>query len=172
MVEFLVAAFVFAVGILGLTALQLMSIRQATTGRGRVTATYVAEQVLQQAQMEGQASYFGKIQRSPINLTRVFTDLSGTAIALRPFAGFNVDGVQVSTIDPDTGTATDLADLATRVPDANKRSPVYTVRWARRPYAGTPPPSTGAQSQEFVVNVEWAEEAGLRYLSMSRNIRY
>lgn len=171
MVEFLVAAFVFAVGVLGLTALQLAAMRQSTTGRGRVTATYVAEQAIQMIQVAGQRSYSEKVKNPAFAPPEVFFQAPGTEIALRSIAGFNVDGIQVSLADATTGVLTNVADLETRIPDLSRRNPIYTVQWARRAYLGEAPAS-GAHVQEYVVNVEWVEDSVTRYLSMSRNIRY
>lgn len=166
LVEFLVAAFILAFGLLGLMTLQVGAVGQATAGRGRVTAAYIAELVLQRAQMEGQHFYLAKSTNVAPRLTAVFTAAPGTLVANTTLGGFNVDGVQVQDA---TGTA--LTNLATLVPDVNKRTPVYTASWARRAYAGTAPTST-AQSQEFVVNITWVENTQTKYLSMSRCLRY
>ena len=166
MVEFLVAAFILAFGLLGLMTLQVGAVSQAATGRSRVTAAYVAELVLQRAQLEGQHYYLAKSASVTPTLSAVFTASPGTAITNTTFGYFNVDGVQVQDA---AGTA--VANLATLVPDANKRGRYYTASWARRGYLGNAPATT-AQSQEFVVNVTWVESAQTRTLSMSRFLRY
>ena len=166
MVEFLVAAFILAFGLLGLMALQVSAVGQAATGRSRVTAAYVAELVLQRAQMEGQHFYLAKSSNVTPTLTAVFTATPGTAITNTLFGYFNVDGVQVQDA---AGAA--VANLATLVPDVNKRGRYFTASWARRGYLGNAPAST-AQSQEFVVNVTWADNAQTRTLSISRCLRY
>lgn len=170
MVEFLVAAFILAIGLLGLIALQVGAVAQAANGRGRITATYVANQILQQAQMEGQYSYFAKTTSAtlPAGFVPVFTATPGAAIASTAVGGFNVDGVQVTDA---TGAAMPSAYLAAQVPDANKRSPVFTATWVRRAYQGATPTSS-VQTQEFVVNVAWQEKNQPKYLSLSRDIRY
>jgi Tfp pilus assembly protein PilV len=170
MVEFLVAAFILAIGLLGLIALQVGAVVQAANGRGRITATYVANQVLQQAQMEGQYTYFAKATGAtlPAGFTPVFTASPGAAIASTAIGGFNVDGVQVTDA---TGAAMPSAYLDAQVPDINKRSPVFTANWVRRAYQGKSPAST-IQTQEFVVNVAWQEKNLPKSLSMSRDIRY
>lgn len=53
LVELLLAAFVMAIGILGLTMLQVMSIRSATGGKALNTAVMVGEGVLESIQSEG-----------------------------------------------------------------------------------------------------------------------
>lgn len=170
MIEFLVAAFIMAIGLLGLVALSATSLRQTTTGRQRGTATYVANYVLQQAQFEGQASYNAKIASTtlPAGYTLVFTASPGTGIDSTAFGGFNIDGVQVTAAD---GTA--MADVAARVPDVRKRQPVFTASWVRRAYnGGTTPTSTGPQSQEFLANVVWVEGGANQALTISKVIRY
>lgn len=166
MVEFLVAAFIMAVGLLGLISLQVAAVAQATAGRGRTTAAYIANLILQRAQIEGQHYYLAKSTNVVPTLPAVFTATPGTALANATFGGFNVDGVQVT-----DAAGANLTGLAALVPDANKRTPVFTASWARRAYLGAAPTST-AQTQEFVVNISWVEGAQTRYLSMSRNIRY
>ena len=167
MVEFLVAAVILSIGLLGLTSLQVGSVLQAANGRGRTTAAYISNLILQSAQMEGQYFYSAKINGYyPPAMTAVFTATPGTALASQTYGGFNVDGVQVTKSD---GTA--IANLTTLVPDANKRSPKFTASWSRRAYAGAAPAST-TQTQEFVINISWVEGTQTKYLSMSRNIRY
>lgn len=59
LVELLMAAFVLGVGILGLTSLQVMSIRAASTSGRMQDAIRLAEQVLESASAEGTQSYLG-----------------------------------------------------------------------------------------------------------------
>lgn len=171
MVEFLVAAFIMAIGLLGLTVLQTMAVSQAANGRGRATAVYVANWILQRAQAEGQASYWAKLNTQTLPYTAFFTANSSTLIDRSTFGGFNVDGVQVTTANGTpifTSTST-----GPNVPPPEKRFPVYTASWGRRAYGGSTPAAAGAQAQEFVVNVTWTEgNAVQKHLSMSRIIRY
>ena len=57
MLELLMAAFILAVGILGLSMLQLMSMRSSRGSRSVNTAVQVAEQVLDMIESEGRVSY-------------------------------------------------------------------------------------------------------------------
>ncbi|BDU77427.1 type IV pilus modification PilV family protein [Mesoterricola sediminis] len=166
LVEFLLAAFILSIGLLGLAALQAASTAASTGGRGRVTASYVADQVLQQVQSEGQHSYFAKMNGLTPAYTALYTKDPGTSKDPAPVGGFNVDGVQVTT---STGAA--VANLAKLVPDPQKRVPVYAASWARLAYQGTAPVSA-MHSQEFVVNVTWTDGAVNRVMSMSRYVRY
>jgi Tfp pilus assembly protein PilV len=56
LIEFLLAAFVMAIGILGLTMLQVMSLRGGTGSRALNTAVVVGEGVLESIQAEGRQS--------------------------------------------------------------------------------------------------------------------
>lgn len=169
MVELLMAAFIMAIGLLGLTALQVVSLRQAGQGRGRATATHIAESILQRAQVEGQHYYLAKASAATPVMTALFTATPGAAVDETAYGGFNVDGTQVT-----DAAGANLANIATLVPDVNKRSPSFTASWVRRAYAGTAPATsaTSVNSQEFLVNVTWNEEGQLKFLTLSRVIRY
>jgi Tfp pilus assembly protein PilV len=166
MVEFLVAAVILGVGLLGMASLLTAGITQSTKGRARISAAYIADQILEQAQMEGQHYFLAKSSSLTPVLTAVFTASPGTALDLATYGQYNVDGVQVR-----TAAGANVANLATLVPDPSKRNPVFTASWSRRGYAGTAPVST-CQAQEFVVNVNWVEGGLNRNLSISRSIRY
>lgn len=57
MVEMLVAAFIMAVGLLGLTALMTMSLRTITGSKSLSTAVQLAEQIMDQVELEGRLTY-------------------------------------------------------------------------------------------------------------------
>jgi prepilin-type N-terminal cleavage/methylation domain-containing protein len=57
MIEMLMTAFILAVGILGLSMLQLMSLKASRGGRTLSTAVLVGEHVMEQVEMEGRLSY-------------------------------------------------------------------------------------------------------------------
>jgi Tfp pilus assembly protein PilV len=57
MVEMLMAAFILAFGILGLTMLQTMSLRTARGSQNVGTAVRLAEQFMDQTELEGRLSY-------------------------------------------------------------------------------------------------------------------
>jgi prepilin-type N-terminal cleavage/methylation domain-containing protein len=62
MIEMLMTAFILAVGILGLSMLQLMSIKASRGGRSLSTAVLVGEHVMEQVEMEGRLSYLNVSQ--------------------------------------------------------------------------------------------------------------
>lgn len=61
MVEFLMAAFILAIGLLGLASLQIMALRTTTTGRGMSTAVLVSEGVMERINSEARQSYLGMV---------------------------------------------------------------------------------------------------------------
>ncbi len=70
MIEMLMAAFVLAIGILGLTLLQTMSIRSQAGSKALTTATQIGERLLDAAQSEGRQSLIfarnGQTPRPPV----------------------------------------------------------------------------------------------------------
>lgn len=167
LIEFLIAAFIMAIGVLGLTMLLTINLRQNATSRSRSTATYIAQSILQQSQTEGQHSYFAKINNLTPVITPLFTATPGTAIAETNLGGFNIDGIRIT--NPD---GTSVPNLSTLVPDTNKRTAIFTATWARRAYNNNQVPVGQSHSQEFVVNVQWSEDNQSKFLSMSRIVRY
>lgn len=57
MIEMLMTAFILAVGILGLSMLQLMSLKASRGGRSMSTAVLVGEHVMDQVEMEGRLGW-------------------------------------------------------------------------------------------------------------------
>ncbi len=57
LVELLLTAFIMAVGIMGLTLLQVMALRGARGGQSLATGVQVAEMVMDQIEMEGRLSW-------------------------------------------------------------------------------------------------------------------
>lgn len=71
MVEFLIAAFIMAIGLLGLTALQILALRSTTTSRGMSTSILVGDGVVERINTEARQSYLGMIFSSaPTGATR------------------------------------------------------------------------------------------------------
>ena len=68
MVEMLMAAFIMAVGILGLSALQVMALKSTRGSRSLSTAILVAEQILDRAELEGRLSWLNLTDRNGTNL--------------------------------------------------------------------------------------------------------
>lgn len=61
MVEFLMTAFILAIGLLGLATLQIMAVRATTSSRGISTAILVSEGVMERINAEARQSYLGMV---------------------------------------------------------------------------------------------------------------
>ncbi|HJW43723.1 MAG TPA: hypothetical protein VJ463_04680 [Geothrix sp.] len=61
MLEFLMAAFILAIGLLGLASLQIMALKTTTTSRGMSTAILVSEGVMERINSEARQSYLGMV---------------------------------------------------------------------------------------------------------------
>ena len=66
MIEMLMTAFILAVGILGLSMLQLMALKASRGGRSLSTAVLVGEHVMEQVEMEGRLSYLNLSQSNGV----------------------------------------------------------------------------------------------------------
>ncbi len=156
MVELLVVAVILAIGLLGLIALQVASIKSGGQSRLRGTATLLGHNLLDRAVAEGLVSSAER---------------------------YDQNGVVSSTgwkyIDPNlsayTSTATDnlFFDINGNAVPSNDPNLVFTVSWQR--FAGVNAGPTYA-FQPFVVNVNWKEadaSGSLQqvYFSVSRNVR-
>jgi type IV pilus assembly protein PilV len=93
MVELLMAAFILAIGLLGLTMLQAMSVRTAAGSHNLEMATQLAEQVMDQVELEGRQTYLNK------NITDLVSP--GTLGTLAYIDQAVVD--QYFSVDPATG---------------------------------------------------------------------
>ena len=160
LVELLVTALIFGIGLLGLAALQVSTLRSNSGGRNRFTAAALAEGCLSAIQAEGSMSWtFAAGIRGkgvPYPVAREYTGKANGA-----FGSFDVNGLPTVVGDPTT---------------------VFTVNWARNA-AGSPSPKapiTGMDLREFVVTVIWQDQAvdaaggalPPSTMTMSRLIRY
>ena len=162
MVELLMAMAIFAIGMLGLAALQVVSVSQGTGGRLRGTATFLAHSVLDRATAEGQVTAAER-QANSNGLPNTITgwtfigDASASAKADGAALKFDLNGKPI-----------DAADKTTPV--------VFTANWFSR--AGTVNAGTRTALQEFVVNVTWKESdpkkgnvLDTKAISVSRYVR-
>jgi type IV pilus assembly protein PilV len=162
-VEFLLAAVILGIGLLGLAALTVMSTKGFGGSRTRNGASNLAGSVLDRLALDGR-------------LSAAVRSNGGTVPASALIANATADQVNAYA-DPATAyTAFDLQGQATNT------TPVYTVTWVRRASktALTPAATSLSLSAEVIVNVAWNEavksSSGTttvpRYLSFSRSIRY
>ncbi len=152
MVEMLMTAFIMAVGILGLTALQVMALKATRGSRSLGTAILVAEQVLDLAEREGRLSWLNLADTNAANPTA----LAGLKyISLEAGASvvdvFNVKGVPVNAESSDVTEATAF----------------FTATTTRLP------PSTAVRGSlsELVVSVQFVDDADTRGKGVTRVVR-
>jgi len=158
MIEMLMTAFVLAVGILGLTLLQAMAMKASRGSRSMSSAVLVAEQVMDQAEMEARLSWLNI--SDPTSTTPALTDLpnlkyvviadgatlvenfnsyggavdstSTDPVVTRPF--YQVTTRRVPTVDATVGTISDFrVDVVfTDTVDATNTPIQRTVTLSRR----------------------------------------
>ena len=161
-VELLLVAFIFGVGLLGLTALMASGLRAGGGSRQRDTAAYLAHNALESLAADG--------------LATALLRAAGQAIPATARVANAADDAANAFLLPDPGgTPRATFDLEGRPSTAE---PVFSVQWVRRaPKTATSQPTSGQQSSEVLVNVTWTE-AGPggtllpKWLSFSRTIRY
>lgn len=161
LMEFLLAAFILGVGLLGLAALQAMAARQGTSSRERGTATFLAHNLLDRIAAEGQLSA-GERMMSP----------TGTVTS----TGYlYVDPISFSAGASSADALT--FDISGNAVPATDPSKIFSVSWQRMAGASAGPYNATA---EFIVNVQWNELARTpggvavvipKYFSVSRNVR-
>lgn len=151
MVELLVVAAILAFGLLGLTALQTLTMRVGAGSRQRVAAAYVGHSVLDRIYMEGAQSYFYESSGQPVpaGFTRVFTG-AGTSGNI---GSFDANGTLLST--------------SMSYPGA-----VITATWDRLDPKTAAPVAGAPQINEYVVNVSYIEGDATRWITVSRLVRY
>lgn len=163
-IEFLLAAMILGVGLLGLAALTVMSVKGFGGSRTRNAASDLAGSVLDRLALDGR-------------LSAAIRSNGGTIPSTALVAAATDDAVNTYADPATTFTTFDLQGQATNT------TPVYTVTWVRRASktALTPAATSLSASAEVVVNVAWNEAvkgssgtttAVPRYLSFSRSIRY
>lgn len=161
MVEMLMTAFILAVGILGLSLLQVMSMQASRGSRSLTTAVLVAEDVMDRAEMEGRLSW--------LNLT----DTNAAAPSLADMAGLKyvsipVGGQLVETFNSKGGVV-NAASL-----DPAEQVAFFTVTTRRVPLAAA---VTGRLSDlsvqvQFTDQVDAASNPILRTILLTRRIAH
>jgi prepilin-type N-terminal cleavage/methylation domain-containing protein len=152
MVEMLMTAFILAVGIMGLTMLQIMALKGARGGRSLGTAVQVGEMVMDQIELEGRLSW--------LNITATQA-AAPTALATLQYVGKVKSAIPATiTIGPPATPAPDATftikgqvPVAT-APDPSDSTPFYNVYIAQRDVGNA---GTGIIS-DFTVNVSFADE--------------
>jgi prepilin-type N-terminal cleavage/methylation domain-containing protein len=126
MIEMLMTAFILAIGILGLSMLQVMSLKASRGSRSLTTAVQVGEKVMDQIEMEGRVSWLN------------ITDSNAVAAAITPVVTLKY--VNLATSDPSTPGAgfKETFNIKGQDPqpastDPADKNPYFTVRTYRLP---------------------------------------
>ena len=137
LVEMLMTAFILAVGVMGLTLLQVMSLKAARGGKSLSTAVQVGEAVMDRIEMEGRLTWLN-VTDSQYKVTSALPNLAfvDKTTLVTPLT-FNLKG-QV----PDTASL-----------DPAESTPFYSVNMRRVPVSAL---TTGAIS-DFTVTVTFAD---------------
>lgn len=107
MIEMLMTAFILAIGILGLSMLQVMSLRASRGSRSLTTAVQVGEKVMDQVEMEGRLSWLNITDSqftAPIAVPTQYVTLAPSAPpagGLKQFFSINGDTTPTAA-DPNT----------------------------------------------------------------------
>lgn len=154
MVEMLLAAFILAIGILGLLSLQTMSLKAATSGRGLTTAVLIAERVLDEIEANARNTLLYRRNSPPVALKDELIDILSPAPKTFNFSGRPAVG------DPIDST------------------PYFTATVISNPTGSdtgvvTPVPALGGIAFEQV-DVTWTETSGApaRHVVLSRRVAY
>ncbi|MFZ1613786.1 MAG: prepilin-type cleavage/methylation domain-containing protein [Holophaga sp.] len=160
MVEMLMTAFVLAIGILGLTMLQTMSLKASRGSKSLSTAVLVAEQIMDQAEMEGRLSW--------LNITDPYSAAPNMAVDLPNLRYVNLaDGGKRDEVYNSKGGLVDATST-----DPIVKTTFYSVTTTRTPVAVA---ATGRMSDirvivQFTDNVD-ANGANIqREVSLTRRI--
>lgn len=153
MVEMLMAAFILAIGILGLTALQTMSLKSSTSSKGLTTGVLVAERVLDEIESNARNTLLYRRSFPPVTLPANLVDFLARPVTTYNFAGRPSVG---DPIDP---------------------NPYFTVTTSMNPATGNGivAPVTGLGGIAFMqVDVAWTEAPGTpaRHVILSRRVAY
>lgn len=152
MVELLMAAFILSIGILGVTMLQIMSIKAARGGQSLTTAVHVADRVMDQVELEGRLTW---LNNTDSNYT--------TPGALSDLQYLMAGDVATQTFDIH-GEPTTVADDA-----------FFTVNTTKAPIQATASGVTGAMTDvtvvvDFVDAVDAASTPITRTVTITRRI--
>jgi len=139
MVEMLMTAFILAVGIMGLTLLQVMALKGARGGKSLGTAVQVGEMVMDQIELEGRLSW--------LNLTASQYAAPAALATLQYINKVPLAASQTFTIKGEVPVPT--------APDPVDSTPFYTVVIAQNNVATA---VTGTIS-DFTVNVQFSDQA-------------
>ncbi len=169
MVEMLMAAFVLAVGILGISMLQTMSLKAARGSKSLTNAVQIADRIMDQIEAEGRLSW--------LNLTATNFGPPG---ALPTLTFVNKGATQYLAYNETYDATTNLSSVApaTTAPVAGKPALSPTVRYVATIVEGTTTTVAGGtgSTTSYQVTVEFADDVdaagtrAVRTVNISRSI--
>jgi prepilin-type N-terminal cleavage/methylation domain-containing protein len=154
MIEMLMTAFIMAIGILGLTMLQVMSLKASRGGRSLSTAVLVGEHIMDQVEMEGRLSW--------LNATSNYT---GTSLADLP----NLRYVNL----PDGGALAETFNSKGGPPLGNPDPADNTVYFrvtTGRVVSVAPGAGTNGALSNFIVTVTFTDQLDQASAPIVRNV--
>lgn len=138
MVEMLLVAFIVAIGLLGLGALQIVSTAQSTSSRERGTANLIGHSTLDRIQAEGAISAGERLTDDKVTST-----------------GFTfIAPADLTTVHDSSAAETLYYNLRGDIVAANAPDMLFTLSWRRQSGVSA---SLNTAYQEFIVNVSWKE---------------
>lgn len=153
MIEMLMTAFVLAIGILGLTLLQTMSLRASRGSRSLSTGLLVGQRVMDQIEMEGRLSWLNATNTD--QATPALTDMAGLQ-----YVTLADGGTKKETFNSSGGTVdTTSADPAVKFT-------FYTVTTTRTALAAT----TTGKSSDFNVAVVFSDAVNGTNVPIKRTV--
>ncbi len=102
MVELLLTAFILAVGIMGLSMLQILSLKASRGGRSLSTAVLVADKVMDQVEMEGRLTWLNitaSQYSTPAILTTKYVNSAAAVVDTFTIKGKPLDAVATDPVD-------------------------------------------------------------------------
>jgi len=148
MIEMLMAAFILAIGLLGLAMLQTMSLRTTRGGKSMTTAVLVAQRIMDQIEMEGRLSWLNVTDSnytSPGSLSHLQYVDKGTV-----YQGFDATGAAASTAP------------------VSAKPTAFFVATTTETAVSTG--STGKVS-DYTIVIEFVDEVSASGASISRNVK-
>ena len=166
MVEMLMAAFILAIGILGLATLQAMTLKVTRGGHSLTNAVGAADAIMDQIELEGRLSWLNATSSSAATITPLTT---------LKYVG---KGTQYLGFKESLNTTTNLVTLtpATTTPQASKPALAGNLRYVATITEGTATAAGTGQESNYTILVQFQDDvnrsgtAVVRAVTISRSI--
>jgi len=175
MVEMLMAAFILAVGILGLTMLQTMSLKASRGSQSLTNALQIADRALDQIENEGRLSW--------LNITDTNLAVPGTVSGLSyvgkgtQYMGYREEVIEVEDpVDPLIKAMQVRLVPATDAPVGSKPALSGAIRYVATITEGAATAAGTGQTSTYSVQVDFADDVNktgvvvIRTVNISRSI--